>query len=81
MQEANQKIEAFSRKDARLVFADVATVMLDHECKPRDELLAADGLHLSEQGYAVWVRVLTPLIERCVEVSAPARAQPRSRPR
>lgn len=67
MKEANGLIEAFSKKDPRLAFVDVASPMLDEAGKPRAELLAGDGLHMSEEGYRLWTRLVRAEIEAGVE--------------
>jgi len=63
MKQANAMIEAFSRSDANLVYLDVATPMLGPDGRPRKELLAKDGLHLSPTGYALWTSLLKPLLK------------------
>jgi len=64
MQEANRLVEAFTRTDARQFYADIATPMLGADGKPRDELLIADGLHLTEKGYRLWTDVVAPLLTK-----------------
>jgi lysophospholipase L1-like esterase len=51
MKEANDRIKSHCDEDERLTFIDVATPMLGGDGHPRSELLADDGLHLSETGY------------------------------
>jgi len=36
--------------------------MLGWDEKPRPELYAADGLHLSAQGYQLWTTLLRPFL-------------------
>lgn len=61
MRRANALVEAECKKDARLVYVDVGAAML-RDGKPRPELLADDGLHLSPEGYAEWTKTVRPLI-------------------
>ncbi len=63
MQEANRLIEQDCAGDERLVYLDIAGPMLGPDGKPRAELLAADQLHLSEKGYALWTRLLRPCLD------------------
>ena len=41
-------------------YVDVFSLMLGPDGQPRNELYAPDGLHLSQEGYALWTRALTP---------------------
>jgi len=63
MRDANARIEALTEEDARLVFVDTATPMLGEDGRPKAELLAGDGLHLSEAGYALWTSILKPYLD------------------
>ena len=38
--------------------------MLGDDGMPRKELFVSDGLHLTEQGYAVWTEVIRPWVDR-----------------
>ena len=69
MRDANARIAAFAEEDAKLVFVDTATPMLGEDGRPKEELLAGDGLHLSEAGYALWTSILKPYLE--TEFQAP----------
>jgi lysophospholipase L1-like esterase len=60
MRKANALIEARCKQDERLLYIDVATLLLGDDGKPRPELFAKDGLHLNDKGYALWASVLTP---------------------
>jgi len=64
MREANTLIEAYCRNEHGLRYLDVGTALLSKDGKPRPELFAPDGLHLSAQGYAVWAALLKPYLER-----------------
>ena len=59
----NALIAAECRKDQRLGFADIYTPMLDANGGMRPELFVQDMLHLNEAGYAVWTRVIAPLLK------------------
>lgn len=62
MREANRRIREYCASDARLAYVDVRTPMLGPEGRPRADLLHADGLHLSAAGYALWTRLVAPLL-------------------
>lgn len=42
----------------RAYYIDIVPSMLDEEGRPRPELFAEDGLHLSPEGYRVWKEVV-----------------------
>jgi lysophospholipase L1-like esterase len=43
-------------------FVDVERPMLSPDGQPRPELYVEDGLHMSPAGYAIWNRVIAPLV-------------------
>ena len=64
-QRTNQITEDFCGTKPQVQFVDVSTAMLDSSGKPRRDLYRWDGLHPSEQCYALWRSILRPiLIER-----------------
>lgn len=63
IQKANSLIADACKKDDRLTYLDVFQPMLGSDGKPRPELFAKDGLHLNEQGYALWADVVKPSLE------------------
>lgn len=64
MREANARIAAFAARTAGVEYLDVATPMLGDDGEPRPELFVVDGLHLSEEGYALWTRIVKPALSR-----------------
>ena len=62
IQEANQGIKAICEADAKVHFVDVWEPMLGEDGRPKPELFAKDGLHMSPAGYAIWNRRVLPLI-------------------
>ena len=64
MKQANDLIATYCAQNSSLHFADIAKPMLDN---PRHvlshDLFKSDGLHLSDQGYEMWKKVLLPLIK------------------
>lgn len=62
MREANRRIREHCAVDPRLAYVDVHTPMIGPDGLPRADLLHTDGLHLSAAGYALWTRILAPLL-------------------
>jgi lysophospholipase L1-like esterase len=60
MKQANQSIRALGKDDPRLGFVDIAAPMLGPDGKPKKDLFAKDGLHLSDKGYALWTSLVLP---------------------
>ncbi|MEX2215906.1 MAG: SGNH/GDSL hydrolase family protein [Phycisphaeraceae bacterium] len=61
--QANQLIGKDCEADELLAFVDIASPMLGDDGKPREELFLKDGLHLNEEGYKVWTKVLLPFLK------------------
>ncbi|MGQ9504379.1 MAG: GDSL-type esterase/lipase family protein [Thermogutta sp.] len=68
---ANRMIEEYCRQrpSLRLIFVDVDQPMLGEDGKPRAELFVKDGLHLSEEGYRLWTKLLRPVLDAQIKVS------------
>lgn len=60
----NRLVRQYSRNSGRLLFADVFSPMLSRNGRPRADLYLKDGLHPNARGYAIWVKVLTPILNR-----------------
>ncbi len=63
VRKANALIAEAASHDDRLAFVDVDQPMIGSDGKPRKELLAADGLHLSEAGYELWTKLVRPQLQ------------------
>ena len=61
--EANNLIKNYVNGQKNASYADVYTPMLGADGQPRPELFQADGLHMNEQGYALWQQVIGPLLK------------------
>ncbi len=59
----NSLIAAACARDPRRTFVDVYHAMLGPDGQPRPELYRDDRLHMKPAGYALWVRLLTPLLQ------------------
>ena len=67
MEAVNTAIRGLSEADPTLFYADVATPMLGPDAGiPPDTLFLKDGLHLSDEGYALWVRHLRPVLDEAL---------------
>jgi lysophospholipase L1-like esterase len=65
MSDANGRIAKWSGETDDVDYIDIATPMLGESGEPDSELFLLDGLHLSEEGYALWTGVVKPfLVER-----------------
>jgi lysophospholipase L1-like esterase len=60
MRQANRQIRAITETDPLQEFVDIDPPMIGDDGRPKPELLASDGLHLSEQGYEVWSSLVRP---------------------
>lgn len=63
MRAANRLVRADCDADDRLGFVDVDGPMLGWDGKPRADLFAKDGLHLSPKGYALWNVLVAPFVD------------------
>lgn len=60
---ANALIAEACARDPLLTFLDIYPAMLDAGGKPRPELFQEDMLHMKPNGYAIWIRMLAPLLK------------------
>ena len=62
VRQANQGIRKFLQRQQKADYVDVFTGTLTAQGQPRVEWFRADGLHLNEQGYQHWAKVLKPYL-------------------
>ena len=60
VREANRLITTLASRDERLEFVDIDQPMIGPDGMPRKELFVEDGLHLSDEGYALWTSLVKP---------------------
>ncbi|HTB85943.1 MAG TPA: SGNH/GDSL hydrolase family protein [Candidatus Sulfotelmatobacter sp.] len=60
----NALLEAYCKAKTNMVYIDDFTPMLSAEGTPRPELFIKDGLHLNEQGRAIWISLIGPVLDR-----------------
>ena len=62
MQEANERIAAFSSSHPMMAYVDAASILLGENGEPDPSFFISDGLHLNKKGYAVWTQAIKPAI-------------------
>ncbi len=62
MRRANQMIREIAVQDPLQEFVDIDPPMIGADGKPRPELFAPDGLHLSPVGYKLWTAMVLPYL-------------------
>ena len=62
MKKVNEAVREMAQSELRLIFVDVEKVMLGDDGMPRKELLQKDGLHMTDDGYALWTKLVLPLL-------------------
>jgi lysophospholipase L1-like esterase len=67
MREANKLIAAECLKDENFAFVDVWPAMLDDDGQPRKDIFKEDGLHMNEKGYAEWVKLVEPHLQKTAD--------------
>jgi len=61
VREANDLIRQEAKKDKRIVFLDGAfDLLMNDKGGIREELYVRDRIHLNEQGYKLWAKMLRP---------------------
>lgn len=64
MQAVDADNKAFAAKHDAVTFVDMADAFLGEDGLPINDLFVDDQLHLSPKGYAVWNRILTPVLRQ-----------------
>lgn len=62
MRRANCLINIVIRDHAWMHYVDTSDALIGPDGRPRPEFYLEDGLHLSEDGYALWTAVVGPLL-------------------
>jgi len=60
--EANRLIEAYVKTDDRLGYIDTRAKMTAEDGGPMPKLLRGDGLHMNDDGYAIWNEMVGPIL-------------------
>ena len=56
----NELIRKYLSSKRRTAYIDVYKEMIDDEGKPRTDIFLDDNLHMNEDGYAIWRRLIAP---------------------
>lgn len=59
---ANRLIKRYLRRDAATVYVDVHRAMLLPDGTVNPELFIKDNLHMNAKGYAIWQKILEPIL-------------------
>lgn len=62
MRALNAKVQERAETDPLLDYLDIDTPMIGEDGRPRPELFIKDGLHMSEEGYALWNDLVRPYL-------------------
>ena len=62
MQQVNVHLKEAATKDPHLAYLDVGTCLFGDDGKPRADLFNKDGLHLNDEGYEAWAKILRPVL-------------------
>jgi lysophospholipase L1-like esterase len=60
---ANALIESFTKTDERLAFINVFHHMLGSDGQPLPDIFVADRLHMNENGYSIWKKIVRPFLQ------------------
>lgn len=64
VKEANTLIAKYLKKQRKAIYVDVFSPMLDKEGKPIPTLYKEDQLHMTQEGYDLWAKVLRPYLKK-----------------
>ncbi len=74
-QKANDLLADFCKSDNRLFFTDLGPPLLGPDGMPKADLFLKDQLHLNAQGYAIWSRALTGVLQKIFVSWVPPKAE------
>ena len=63
MQKANTMINEYLNTKSNAAFVDIFSPMIDITGKPSDKWFMEDGLHMTDEGYQLWTKILAPYIK------------------
>ncbi|MDF1518301.1 MAG: hypothetical protein P1P79_10170 [Lutibacter sp.] len=63
MQNANTMIHEYLNTKSNAAFVDIFSPMIDVTGKPSEKWFLEDGLHMTDEGYQLWTKILAPYIK------------------
>lgn len=63
IRELNTLVEAFCKSDKRLEYINTHDAMLGADGQPLPDIFVADQLHMNPKGYAIWTKIIAPLLK------------------
>jgi len=63
MQKANTMIHEYLNTKSNAAFVDIFSPMIDITGKPSEKWFLEDGLHMTDEGYLLWTKILAPFIK------------------
>lgn len=63
MQKANTMIHEYLNTKSNAAFVDIFSPMIDITGKPSKKWFMEDGLHMTDEGYQLWTKILAPYIK------------------
>jgi len=62
IQKANTMINEYLNAKSNAAFVDIFSPMIDLNGKPSEKWFMEDGLHMTDEGYQLWTKILAPYI-------------------
>lgn len=62
--EANALIKAYAATQKQVTYLDVYTPMLGADGQPQWKWFGPDGLHMNRTGYALWIGIIRPWVDK-----------------
>jgi len=62
IRKANQLISEFLQKQPQTIYVDIHNAMLLPDGRVNPEIFLADSLHMNAKGYAIWQKILLPVL-------------------
>jgi len=63
MKKANTMINEYLNTKSNAAFVDIFSPMIDLTGKPSEKWFLEDGLHMTDEGYQLWTKILAPYIK------------------
>jgi len=60
--EINAELQTYCETHKNMIFADATSLILDSSGNFRPELFKSDGIHLNEEGHAIWTELMKKLL-------------------